>query len=90
MMGPGTMGHMQMQGVGAGMGGGQSMFSSMGGDLTGQMGFTRSDEQEAEPPKEPEKPDIFAGLGDLKTLANRANKVPPKPQTQAVDSLFDF
>ena len=90
MMGPGTMGHMQMQGVGAGMGGGLSMFNSMGGDLTGQMGFTRSDEQEAEPPKEPEKPDIFAGLGDLKTLANRANKVPPKPQTQAVDSLFDF
>ena len=90
MMGPGTMGHMQMQGVGAGMGAGLSMFSSMGGDLTGQMGFTRPDEQEAEPPKEPEKPDIFAGLGDLKTLANRANKVPPKPQTQAVDSLFDF
>ena len=38
--------------------------------------------------KEPEKPDIFAGFGDLTSF--KKNKAAPNPKTAAPDNPFDF
>jgi len=90
MMNPGMM-----QGVGAvsmysnmGSGGGLSMYSNMGigGGGGGDMGAAAPAEvKEKETPQEPEKPDLFAGLGDLSAF--KKNK--PAPTARA-DNPFGF